>query len=1075
MQSMRFRISGRVYEQESGLGVEGLIIRAYDKDLLYDDLLGTIVTGDDGHFQLSYTESDFRELFDRQPDVYLSIYAPPYQFLMDTKDAVRWNAGSDEKFEVSIPRRVLGDHAPTRPNNQVEVGIALPRNLLKIEKRGGFDVPRLPGFATTGTPGAPAVPHQMRYVALPLGGDVLEFQVIPGEAVRLAGPFDAFPAQAPFPDRDIPIEDVHFQMTLPNPEYFEARTPYPASLAELVKIEEVGPLQIVAVQVRPVQYDPATRSYLYYPNLKYVVTFDSDNAQKVADARRAAGTKIGELQAEDLNDFLQTDRVAVAQNIFWVPVQLEDTPHLIITDNYEWPESIPRGDGTIRPPGLSERGAALTNGDLVTEFQRLANWRTSQGVRSKVVTISQIVAGMYGDFTQNGFARDLPEVIRNFLKHAHAEWDTRYAVLGGDVNVVPMRRLIGMGPNIIEGGAGVLNSLINPPLEGRCHFLKGHSVSKLHPNPKYCHPTYTDPLSTHHGGLRVPYNREAGPGNLGWYYTTEDDFKNLSEGFTRLPDTTPTEFIIVEGPESVIDDDFYWALDVNSIPSDFYYASLVGPGYSLRGKHDFDYNNNCLYGQAHHLDLGKTTGDDTIWGVEKNLDKVQIHSDVWVGRVPAESAAEVRAFVDKVITYESLKSPGTSPVPVDVNYLSKVLYAAEFWERQFQFSQGDTTKPPEEGTFTHIAGTTVTAMRTKFKIKLVKVFGSPLFPFSRLVAVTGSTQTIIPYDTNANATNAGWFFCTDNTYATQSSASTDFIKVVGPEATINPDHFFWDPLGLEKATVEKEHLRQIMDNMFPTFDNVQRHYSDYFDLTAPPLLIPLEKQSVRKAINSGQHFVSLSGHGGPSGCCQINAYPLFTNNHQYFIAFANSCSTARPDGVDSLGEVSVSRPDGGALAYVGFSRMGFCGVGDNYEEVFWCMLSGGGRIGPAAGIRVATDNISDTWMEYTITFYGDPAMRVWNHVPKMLDVNHKEYFQAQDLFLVAVGLQGVPVRDARVTLTGSNGEKTVFLSKKTNPEGRATFILPPAADRLGALQVTVWSREGRLYQGVVHNSSEIPQ
>ena len=28
---------GRVYEDESGQGIPGLLIRAYDKDLLYDD------------------------------------------------------------------------------------------------------------------------------------------------------------------------------------------------------------------------------------------------------------------------------------------------------------------------------------------------------------------------------------------------------------------------------------------------------------------------------------------------------------------------------------------------------------------------------------------------------------------------------------------------------------------------------------------------------------------------------------------------------------------------------------------------------------------------------------------------------------------------------------------------------------------------------------------------------------------------------------------------------------------------------------------------------------------------------
>ena len=315
MNSLQFRITGRVYEEESGLGVRGLLIRAYDWDLLYDDLLGTAITDAEGCFELRYSEADFSELFETQPDIYLSIYALPYQFLMDTRNAIRWNAGTDENFEVSIPRQILGDFAPTRPPNQVEAGIALPKGLLKIHNRSGFDIPRLPGFASTGIPGAPAVPQQTRYVALPLGGDVLDFQLIPGEAVRLEGPFNAFPAQAPFPDREVPIP---FQMALQDPKYFKGRAPYPASLAEIIRVEDVGPLKIAAVRVRPVQYDPATCSYLFYNNLRYVITFDREKAQRVAEERRMAGVKIGELQTEYLNEFLRNVRVAAAGDIYLV-------------------------------------------------------------------------------------------------------------------------------------------------------------------------------------------------------------------------------------------------------------------------------------------------------------------------------------------------------------------------------------------------------------------------------------------------------------------------------------------------------------------------------------------------------------------------------------------------------------------------------------------------------------------------------------------------------------------------------------------------------------------------------------
>lgn len=1055
---MHFRISGRVYEKESGLGVQGLMIRAYDKDLLYDDLLGTATTDAQGHFELRYSEADFRELFEHKPDIYLSVYAPPYRFLVDTKDAIRWNADKEETFEVAISRKDLEDCAPTRPDNQVEAGIALPKGSLKIEKRDGFDVPHLPGFATTGTPGAPAVPHQMRFVALPLGGNVLKFEVIPGEATVISGPFNALPAQEPFPDvgtdpetgGGFSVENVQYRMTPPDPRYYEGKKRYPASLAELVKVEEVGPVQIAAVEVHPVQYDPASRSFVYYSRLQYVITFDRENARRVAEKRQAGKAKVGELYAENLNTFLQNERVAVARDIFWpgIVYVLEDTPHVIITDNFQWPGSVAAG-GTTRSPTLAERGAALS-GDLVAEFQRLAGWRTSHGIRSRVVTISQIVNGTFGDFTEGGFARDLAEVVRNFLKFAQANWDTLYAILGGDVNVVPMRFLTGAGRH---DTFGLARRDDDPPAAGQCHFLAGHGVSKLHPA---FTPGIAEPLSTYHSGVRVPYNREAGPGQLGWYFTTETDFNSMSEGFSRRLDNQPTQFVIVEGPESIIDDDYYWLRDVNSIPSDFYYASLVGPGYSVHGKHDFDDNNNGLYGQSH---------SDPDLNREVTLDEVDLNSDVWVGRVPAESAAQVQAFVNKVITYEDLRTPGeTTFVHVDTDYLRKILYASDHWSRQGQSRQVDTSTAPAEARFTHVNGTTLTKIRTAFDLQLVS--DNPSF---RLVARLADTETIIPYNTTPNAAVAGWNFTTSSSYASQSNAATRFIRVEGPEATINPSSFFWDPVGLTGSAEEKEQLRGLMNSWFPNFDDVQRHYTDYFDLGDPPPIVPLEFATVQAAINTGQHFLSLSGHGNPGGCCNVNSGADFTNSLQYFIAFANSCSTARPDGFDSLGEVSVIDPNGGAVAYVGNTRYGWIGIGDNFEEMFWCLLASNGMVGPAAGMRLATDGISSLWTFYTQTLFGDPAMRVWDHVPSRLVVRHP-FDQLRGVLPVEISLGGKPLRDARVTVTGGQGERAVFQSKKTNPDGRASFTLPAGSE--GELLITVSTRKGQLYRGVMRSGED---
>lgn len=118
---MEFKITGLVIEKESKRPVPGLIVRAFDKDLFYTDLLGNAVTAQNGTFELGYEGKDFQELFEKHPDIYLNIYASaavkdPSRTkdtpIYSTKKHVRWNAGRREHFIVEIPHNQLGEDAP---------------------------------------------------------------------------------------------------------------------------------------------------------------------------------------------------------------------------------------------------------------------------------------------------------------------------------------------------------------------------------------------------------------------------------------------------------------------------------------------------------------------------------------------------------------------------------------------------------------------------------------------------------------------------------------------------------------------------------------------------------------------------------------------------------------------------------------------------------------------------------------------------------------------------------------------------------------------------------------------------
>ncbi|HWX75041.1 MAG TPA: hypothetical protein VNZ05_07035 [Solirubrobacteraceae bacterium] len=102
------RVVGSVVEDESGRPLEGLLVRAFDKDLIFDDRLGETRTNASGQFELSYTESQFRDFNETQPDLYLRIFDASGKRLLHTTEREVRQAEVLERYEIRIPRAKLG-------------------------------------------------------------------------------------------------------------------------------------------------------------------------------------------------------------------------------------------------------------------------------------------------------------------------------------------------------------------------------------------------------------------------------------------------------------------------------------------------------------------------------------------------------------------------------------------------------------------------------------------------------------------------------------------------------------------------------------------------------------------------------------------------------------------------------------------------------------------------------------------------------------------------------------------------------------------------------------------------------
>jgi hypothetical protein len=105
---LSFKLLGQIRESENNVGIPGLEVRAFDRDVRFDDLLGSVITDEAGNFDLRYEERDFKGLFEGKPDIYLIVKAKDGRTVYTTEKNVRVEAGKTERFDdIYIPRALI--------------------------------------------------------------------------------------------------------------------------------------------------------------------------------------------------------------------------------------------------------------------------------------------------------------------------------------------------------------------------------------------------------------------------------------------------------------------------------------------------------------------------------------------------------------------------------------------------------------------------------------------------------------------------------------------------------------------------------------------------------------------------------------------------------------------------------------------------------------------------------------------------------------------------------------------------------------------------------------------------------
>jgi enoyl-CoA hydratase len=115
-------VQGRIRYTASGRPASGVRVIAMDADIFIDDVLGTAHTDADGRYRITYTTRQFRELFERAPDIYLIVRDSDGRVLGSTIDAPVYNAADEEKIDVDL--------------GEAEAPSAARSEAVRIERRG---------------------------------------------------------------------------------------------------------------------------------------------------------------------------------------------------------------------------------------------------------------------------------------------------------------------------------------------------------------------------------------------------------------------------------------------------------------------------------------------------------------------------------------------------------------------------------------------------------------------------------------------------------------------------------------------------------------------------------------------------------------------------------------------------------------------------------------------------------------------------------------------------------------------------------------------------------------------------
>jgi len=301
----------------------------------------------------------------------------------------------------------------------VSLTVSFATSDVSVGTQQGYDLPALSGCTgSTDAIGKPDLPAKALRIVIPGDASVGDVTVTPTGAVDLPGQFTVLPKQPPQPVGAGPIDpavspQLYLQAIIsargnvpgpafvpPDPAAYASNLEYPNPAQGYgVSSGDLFGYRVVEFKLYPLVYVPAQKLLRLYTSLQITVTYTTG----------ASTSRRPECQSA----------WAYGQVSGWLKT---------VVDN---PSAVESMYTAPSPGGIPVDYLIITRSDLGSEFQRLADWKTTKGLRAEVKTLDQI------DATYDGV--DQAWRVRQCIDYYVHSRGTPYVLLGGDVDVVPAR------------------------------------------------------------------------------------------------------------------------------------------------------------------------------------------------------------------------------------------------------------------------------------------------------------------------------------------------------------------------------------------------------------------------------------------------------------------------------------------------------------------------------------------------------------------------------------------------------------------------------------------------------------